>query len=132
MTIYGVSLLAACSLTGFYIGEVLGKFLGVQANVGGVGFSMLLLMATTHLLERNPKQAVQSTSGIRFWAAMYVPIVVAMSAQQDVLGALSAGPVAVMAGVTAVTISFMVIPWLSKKAEKTAEATTLLSSAANQ
>jgi malonate transporter MadL subunit len=44
MIIYGVALLAACLLTGLYLGELLGQLLGVQANVGGVGLAMLLLV----------------------------------------------------------------------------------------
>ncbi len=44
MIIYGVALLAACLLAGLYIGELLGQLLGVQANVGGVGIAMLLLV----------------------------------------------------------------------------------------
>ena len=44
MVIYGVALLAFCYITGVYIGDVLGAVLGVKANVGGVGFAMLLLI----------------------------------------------------------------------------------------
>ncbi len=44
MIIYGVALLSACLLTGLFIGELLGQLLGVQANVGGVGIAMLLLV----------------------------------------------------------------------------------------
>lgn len=44
MIIYGVALLAFCFLTGNYIGDILGALLGVKANVGGVGFAMLLLL----------------------------------------------------------------------------------------
>ena len=44
MMIYGVALLSGCSLVGLFVGELLGKLLGVQANVGGVGIAMLLLV----------------------------------------------------------------------------------------
>ena len=48
MIIYGVALLAFCFLTGNYIGDILGALLGVKANVGGVGFAMLLLIILTN------------------------------------------------------------------------------------
>lgn len=38
MVIYGVGLLAFCFLVGQFIGESLGRILGIEANVGGVGF----------------------------------------------------------------------------------------------
>ena len=43
MIIYGVALLAGCYMAGNLIGDVLGMALGVNANIGGVGFAMLLL-----------------------------------------------------------------------------------------
>ena len=42
MPLYGTALLAGCHLTGILLGELLGRVLGVQANVGGVGIAMLL------------------------------------------------------------------------------------------
>ena len=42
MTIYGVALLAACTVLGVFLGEALGAALHVKANVGGVGIAMLL------------------------------------------------------------------------------------------
>ena len=44
MVIYGVGLLAACMLAGVILGDLLGQLIGVQANVGGVGIAMLLLI----------------------------------------------------------------------------------------
>ena len=44
MVIYGVALLAVCMLVGVLLGELLGELIGVQANVGGVGIAMLLLI----------------------------------------------------------------------------------------
>ena len=43
MVIYGVALLSFCMLVGVFVGDILGKLIGVQANVGGVGIAMLLL-----------------------------------------------------------------------------------------
>ena len=36
--------------------------------------------------------------GIEFWAALYIPIVVAMAATQNVVAAVSGGPVVLIAG----------------------------------
>ena len=44
MLLRGVALLAACFVAGQILGETLGRFLGIQANVGGVGFAMLFLI----------------------------------------------------------------------------------------
>ena len=44
MIIYGVALLAFCYVVGQILGEFLGKLIGVNANVGGVSFAMLLLI----------------------------------------------------------------------------------------
>jgi len=53
-------------------------------------------------------------NGIKFWSAMYIPIVVAMAARQDVAGATEGGILAVVAGVAAVAVSFALVPVLSK------------------
>ena len=45
MVIYGVALLAACMLVGKILGNVIGIVIGVDADVGGVGIAMLLLLA---------------------------------------------------------------------------------------
>ena len=46
MKIYGVSLLAACFLIGKFLGNFLGKIMNINADVGGVGFSMIILILT--------------------------------------------------------------------------------------
>ena len=53
-------------------------------------------------------------SGIKFWSAMYIPIVVAMAARQDVAGATEGGLLALVAGVAAVVVSFALVPVLSR------------------
>ena len=45
---------------------------------------------------------------------MYIPIVVAMAARQDVYSALSGGGMAIVAGIAAVTASFALIPILAR------------------
>jgi len=44
MIIYGVALLSTCLVIGMLIGQALGAALGIDANVGGVGIAMLLLV----------------------------------------------------------------------------------------
>jgi len=44
MVIYGVALLSFCMLAGIFIGEMIGKAIGIDANVGGVGIAMLMLI----------------------------------------------------------------------------------------
>ena len=111
MVIYGVGLLAACMLVGVILGDLLGQLIGVQANVGGVGIAMLLLLWATNASRLKPLFAPPSASGITFWSAMYIPIVVAMAAKQNVLAAVSSG---LLAGVAAVVVSFAMIPLLSR------------------
>jgi len=114
LIVYGVALLSACMLIGMILGEALGALIGVDANVGGVGIAMILLIL---LLERfKSKFNPESTSGkgIAFWSAMYIPVVVAMAAQQNVIAAISGGLVAILAGTCAVVLSFLMIPLISK------------------
>ena len=110
MIIYGVALLSLCTLAGMFIGDLLGVVVGVKANVGGVGFAMLLLLFLTDKLKRRGHLVPTSSQGIAFWSAMYIPIVVAMAAQQNVAGAIKGGPAAILAGVLAVVITFALIP----------------------
>lgn len=42
MVIYGTALIAGCYLAGSLMGQLLGQLLGIPANIGGVGFAMLL------------------------------------------------------------------------------------------
>lgn len=82
MVIYGVALLAFCYITGVYIGDILGAVLGVKANVGGVGFAMLLLIILSNKGIDKGWLDAKSQEGIAFWSAMYIPIVVAMSSSE--------------------------------------------------
>ena len=110
MIIYGVALLAFCFLTGNYIGDILGALLGVKANVGGVGFAMLLLIILTNKGIDAGWLDKKGQEGIAFWSA----IVVAMSSIQDVVAALSGGTIAVLGGVLGVALGFVFIPILRK------------------
>ena len=114
MVIYGVSLLAGCMLTGLFIGELLGQIIGVQANVGGVGIAMLLMILLSDRLRRAGRLTPLTEQGVLFWSAIYIPVVVAMAAKQNVLAALEGGPAAILAGVGAVVVSFALVPVLSR------------------
>ncbi len=114
MVIYGVALLSVCMLVGVYAGDVLGDAIGVQANVGGVGIAMLLLIVLSNLSHHKFHIGQATERGIGFWSAMYIPIVVAMAAKQNVIAAVSSGWLAIVAGVAAVVVSFAFIPLLDR------------------
>ena len=114
MVVYGVALLAFCMLVGVFLGDLLGKLIGVDANVGGIGIAMLLLIFMANIKNSFFEINLLTKSGVNFWSAMYIPIVVAMAAKQNVLAAISGGWMALIAGVLTVIISFMMIPVLYK------------------
>ncbi|MBY0223631.1 malonate transporter subunit MadL [Mammaliicoccus sciuri] len=121
MAIYGVAILAGCFVVGMFFGEIIGTIMGVDSNVGGVGIAMLLLIVVVDKLQKKGMLSMPAQSGLAFWNAMYIPIVIAMAASQNVLGALTGGPLAIIAGVAAVVISWTVVPLLSgKKARESA------------
>jgi len=122
MIIYGVAFLAFCTLVGIFVGELLGKLLGVPANVGGVGIAMILLIFLGSYLHKRGILDSKSEKGVEFWSAIYIPIVVAMAAQQNVYGALSGGPMAIIAGTLAVVVAFALVPVLSRIGQKKPEA----------
>ena len=114
MVVYGVALLAFCMLTGIFLGDLLGQLIGVDANVGGIGIAMLLLIFIANVRTNRFEIKTLTKSGVNFWSAMYIPIVVAMAAKQNVLAAISGGWMAIIAGVMTVIISFLMIPVLYK------------------
>ncbi len=114
MVIYGVALLSICMLAGVFVGDVLGDLIGVQANVGGVGVAMLLLILLSNLSHQQLKLSPITETGVNFWNAMYIPIVVAMAASQNVLAAVSSGWMAILAGTAAVLAGFLMVPVLSR------------------
>jgi malonate transporter MadL subunit len=114
MVIFGVTILSICFLSGMFFGDLLGDILGIDANVGGVGFAMLMLILLVEYLKKKEKLNKQTQDGLAFWSGMYIPIVIAMSAQQNVVAALDGGIVAIIAGVAVVLISWAVVPLLSR------------------
>ena len=114
MVIYGVALLSFCMLVGVLVGDIIGDLIGVQANVGGVGIAMLLLIVLSNLSHQRFHIGSATENGIHFWSAMYIPIVVAMAAKQNVIAAVSSGWMAIIAGAAAVAVSFAVLPLLDR------------------
>ena len=110
MVIYGVALLAGCYLAGQIFGILLGNLLNINTNVGGVGFAMIFLILISDWSKKKGFLPKASEQGVAFWAAMYIPIVVAMSSIQNVVSALSGGIVAILAGILATGISMLLVP----------------------
>ncbi|RFP09176.1 malonate transporter subunit MadL [Duganella sp. BJB488] len=114
MIIYGTALLAACHLLGIFLGDLLGKAMGVHTNVGGVGIAMLLLIGIRLYMQRKDLLPKLTEIGVEYWGALYIPVVVAMAAQQDVVAALRGGPVAVLSALGAVTVCACAIALLNR------------------
>lgn len=114
MAIYGVAILAICLLAGQVAGKLLGRLLGMETNVGGVGIAMLLLIFATHRLRKTGRFPAASESGVLFWSSIYIPVIVAMAASGNVRGALGGGPAAVLAGILVVAVSFPLVPLISR------------------
>ena len=118
MAIYGTALLSLCLLTGLIVGQLIGAAIGIDANVGGVGIAMLLLILVSDRLQASGVLPKPTQSGVLFWSSIYIPIVVAMAASQNVRAALSGGTVAILAGVVVVVVSFALVPLISRIGQK--------------
>lgn len=114
MAISGVALLAICTLLGGLLGDWLGVALGVKANVGGVGIAMMLLIGARLWLWRRGLLSAGVKQGIGFWGALYIPIVIAMAAQQNVVSALKSGPVVVVAALGTLIVCFAAVALISR------------------
>lgn len=114
MVIYGVTLLAFCYVIGQLTGDLLGKLLGIEANLGGVSFAMLLLILINDKLHKKGLLNKLTEDGLNFWSQMYIPIIVAMSAIQNVKVAVSSGMIAIAVGIIPVFICFLAVPFLAK------------------
>lgn len=116
MAVYGVALLSACTFMGVFVGQAIGGMLGLKSDVGGVGFAMLFLMLASEYLGKNKILDKATESGVLFWSAMYIPIVVAMAMNQNVIAALSGGPCAIIAGFMGCAVMYPLIKPISKLA----------------
>ena len=118
--IYGVATLAACMLCGSVIGSVFGDLIGAGTEIGSVGFAILLLT----LVSNSKLPFVQKPAfvqGVTFWKAMFIPVVIAMTATQDVIHMLSSSAVAIVAGVLSVCVSYLILYGLHRLSEKEAK-----------
>ena len=114
MIIYGTALLAVCHLLGIVLGELLGHALGVKANVGGVGIAMVMLIVARHYLHKSGRLNATSESGVHYWGAIYIPVVVAMAMTQNVVAAVSGGPMALLAAVGTVVVCGMFVAFINR------------------
>lgn len=116
--IYSLVTLALCMLLGKYIGTLFGTLVGIHADVGGVGFAILLLLFVNNskFFSFAKKQAF--IQGMNFWKKMYIPVVVAMAASQNVYRMLSSGMVAIIGGAAAVAFPFLLLFILHKREER--------------
>ncbi|MBN2752535.1 MAG: malonate transporter subunit MadL [Rhodospirillaceae bacterium] len=119
MVIYGLLIMGLCAIVGNVLGYMLGGMLGITANVGGVGFAMLFLVLLTRELSKRGYMSKPSESGILFWNAMYIPVVIAMAARQNVVAALTGGWIAFIGGLAAVFAGFLLIRPLTALADTT-------------
>jgi malonate transporter MadL subunit len=109
MTISGVALLAVCTLLGAWLGDLLGAALHVKANVGGVGMAMIMLIVARIWLVRRGLLSSGVKLGVQFWGALYIPIVVAMAATQNVVAAVESGPMVAAAAIGSVVVCFAAV-----------------------
>ena len=115
MEIYGLGIVALCMFIGSTIGSSLGTMLGVKGDVGGVGFSMLLLVLISNYFEDKGKPFSGKTqNGILLLSALYIPVIVAMSSIQNVVAAFEGGLVAFAAGGIATIGALFLVPLISK------------------
>ena len=116
--IYSLVTLSACMLLGKYIGTLLGTAVGIGADVGGVGFAILLLLFVGNCKWFTFTRRQDFQNGMTFWKQMYIPVVVAMAASQNVLRMLSSGMVAIIGGVASVAFPFLLLFLIHKHQER--------------
>lgn len=116
--IFGVALLAGCMFVGSFLGNVLGLLTGLNSDIGGVGFAMILLLLVTNSSKVNWLMPKSYVKGIAFWKEMYIPVTIAMAASQNVVSALSGGLVALVLGLGVVVIMLLLIPLFNKFTSK--------------
>ncbi len=106
-------------IAGLFMGNLLGKLVGLNSDVGGVGFAMLFLVFLSNYLELKGKPLPERVGrGIEFIAALYIPIIVAMAAIQNVVAAIKGGAIPILAGGLATLLSFFLVPLLARLGSK--------------
>lgn len=112
--IKGLAILSFSFLLGMWFGELLGSTLGINANVGGVGFAMIFLLLIKEYFNKKGWWKTELEFGIEFWNKLYIPVVIAMAASLNVKSALSSGTLAILAGIIPVLLAFWVFKLLIK------------------
>lgn len=107
--INGVAIISACMFAGFLVGGIIGQLTGVGSNVGGVGFAMLMLLLITDRMKKKGKLSEEISGGIKFWQSLYIPVVIAMTATQNVVQAAGSGSFAIICGIIVVAVGFMLV-----------------------
>lgn len=116
MPIYGTALLSLCLLTGLTVGRLIGAALGVDADIGGVGIAMILLIVGCDALQRRgPMKA--PTERHRFGARCICP---SWSRWQRarMCSEHFRAVMAIVAGLAAVAASFVLVAVLAKSGSK--------------
>ena len=113
--IYSLVTLALCMLLGKYIGTLFGTLVGINADVGGVGFAILLLLFVGNCKRFTFTKRKDFIGGMSFWKKMYMPVVVAMAASQNVYRMLTSGMVAIVGGAAVVAFPFLLLYILHKR-----------------
>ena len=114
MQIYGLGIVAACYFVGNFIGRTIGQLIGIGGNVGGVGLAMLALVIVSTRMEKRGGFSEKTEKGILFLSSIYIPVVVAMAAKQNVVAAVDGGAVAFLAGGVATIGALFLVPLLAK------------------
>jgi malonate transporter MadL subunit len=112
--IYGIALLAFSFLFGQWMGIMLGHWIGIDSNVGGVGFAMIILILAKEGFQRKGWYRTELDYGIDFWGKLYIPVVVAMAASLNVKVAVTSGSLAIAAGLIPVIFAFIIFRYLNK------------------
>lgn len=118
MAIYGTALLSICLLLGMALGELVGRLVGIDANIGGVGFAMVLLILSTDWLRGRGKLKPETEGGVLFWSAIYIPIIVAMAASLNVRAAFHGGVIVLVVAVVTVGACMALVPLVAKLGRK--------------
>jgi malonate transporter MadL subunit len=91
---------------------------GAPRLIGGVGIAMILLILSAERMRKAGLLPEPTQSGIIFWSSVYIPVVVAMAASQNVRAGVSGGPAAITAGVAATAVCFALVPAVDRIGRK--------------
>jgi malonate transporter MadL subunit len=80
---------------------------------------MILLIAARLWIARRGLLDEGVVFGVGFWGSLYIPIVVAMAANQNVLAAIRSGPMVAIAAIGAVLLCFAVVALMGRLAGPT-------------